>query len=410
MSVEPVGIGLVGVKNFAASHLRSIRQMEEEGLGTHTCAVIRRPDVYADAVADFQSRKVTIYTSLEEMLAAERGRTELVCLPTAIPDHAHTTIATLEAGYDVLLEKPPAPVIQQLDQMQETVERTGRFCAVGFQNQSKGTVRELKKAICADELGTIRKITVMAEWVRPDSYYARNPWAGKIMFEGRYCLDGATCNALAHYLFNPLYWASPTWGHAQEPAQVQAELYRAHPIESEDTSAVRVMTTNGVEIVYLVTLAGWENRGPLARIEGDRGTAHWQMHGDCTLELSDGTRRVIAEDGLREHDEVFRNAIRFLRGEESELNASLAMTRPYVLALNGAWESAGGPLTVDAAHVTREPRGESIFTGINGIPETLDRCYAAGVLYSEADVPWAQRTDWFDLTDYRAFSRDFSTQ
>ena len=99
---DPINICLVGTNNFAGSHFRSVRQMEEEGLARQTCAVIRRPDVYAEAVADYQARGVKVYNSYAEMLQAERGQTQLMALPVAIPDHAETTIAALEAGYDVL--------------------------------------------------------------------------------------------------------------------------------------------------------------------------------------------------------------------------------------------------------------------------------------------------------------------
>lgn len=404
---EPINICLVGTNNFAGSHFRSIRQMEEEGLARQSCAVIRRPDVYAEAVADYQARGVKVYNSYAEMLQAEQGQTQLVALPVAIPDHAETTIAALEAGYDVLLEKPPAPVIQQIDAMIEAERRTGHFCCVGFQNQSKCTTRDVKRAIGEGKLGEISAINVMAEWIRPDTYYERNAWAGKIMFEGKYCLDGPTCNALAHYLFNALYWASPEWGQAANPVTVRGELYHAHPIESVDTSALSVKTDTGVNITYLTTLAGWTSRGPLSRIIGSKGTCDWAGSGDATIIYNDGSTEIIPDTRAREHDEVFRNCIRFMQGVDSELNCPLAMTRPYVLALNGAWESCGGPRDIPAEYVTREPKDNSIFTGLNGIPELLDECYADGKLYSDAGAPWAVATEAFDVTGYERFEMEF---
>ncbi len=404
---DPISICLVGTNNFAASHARSIRQMEQEGLARQTCAVIRRPDVYAAAVADYAARGVKVYNSYPEMLQTEQGQTQLVALPVAIPDHAETTIAALEAGYDVLLEKPPAPVIQQIDGMIEAERRTGHFCCVGFQNQSKCTTRAVKRLICDGKLGQVRRINVMAEWIRDDAYYARNAWAGRIMHEGNICLDGPTCNALAHYLFNALYWASSEWGHASDPLSVRGELYHAHPIQSVDTSAVAVKTASGVDVTYLTTLAGWETRGPWSHIEGERGTVDWAISGDATVTWADGAQETIADDGTREHDEVFRNCIRFMQGVDAELNCPLAMTRPYVLALNGAWESAGAPVTVAPEFVTREPREKSIFTGLNDISDWLDRGYAAGQTYAEVGAPWAVATDWFDMTGYREFTHTY---
>lgn len=406
-SFEPVNICLVGTNNFAASHRGSIRTMEQEGLGRLTCAVIRRPEVYVKEVEQYEAEGVKVYFSYAEMLGAEAGQVELVALPAAIPEHCEATLAALEAGYNVLLEKPPVPVVQQIDAMLEAEQRTGKFCCVGFQNQSKCTTRELKQLIGAGRLGTIREINVLAEWIRDDAYYARNGWAGQIMYQGKYCLDGPTCNALAHYLFNGLYWAHPGWGQVANPVKVRGELYHAHPIPSDDTSAVQVITDTDVKVTYLTTLAGWTTRGPWSRIIGDKGVCDWAISGDAHVRYADGTEQTLVDTKAREHDEVFRNAIRYLRGVDSELNCTLAMTRPYVVAFNGCWESAGGPADVDPQYVTREPKGDSIFTGLNDITDWLDKGYEAGATYSDVGAPWAVKTDWVDMTDYREFARTF---
>ena len=139
-------------------------------------------------------------------------------------------------------------------------------------------------------------------------------------------------------MFNALYWSSQTWNHADTPVRVKGELYHAHPIPGEDTASIRVETSGGTQIIYNVTLAGWEARGPLTRLEGTKATAWWDHLGDTTIEYNDGTSETIAWDKQREHDEVFRNAIRYLRGESDELHAPIAMTRPMTVALNGAYE------------------------------------------------------------------------
>jgi predicted dehydrogenase len=376
MSFEPVKIGLVGANNFARSHARSIAQMEEEGLAQFVCACIRSPHKHPEMVAEYDERGLKLYTSYDEMLAEQRGRMELVALPVAIPDHAETSIAAMEAGYHVLVEKPPAATVQDVDAMIETSERTGCVCDVGFQNQSKNTVRELKRRICEGKLGEIERIATMAEWVRADSYYERNAWAGKMVHQGKYCLDGPTNNALAH------------------------------PIEGEDTSAIAVQTAGGCRITYLTTLAGWETMGPVSHIEGTKGVADWSHTEGTVIKYSDGTEEVIEPDGQREHDEVFRNAIRYLRGVDDELNAPIAMTRPHTVALNGAYESGAPPRKIPGGHVTREPKDDSIFTGINGIREVLQECYQAHQTFSEAGVPWAYETDWFDANEYKRFAME----
>lgn len=404
---DPVRMCLVGVSNFAKNHAASIRVMEDEGLAELVCVVIRSPDKYAEAVSDYRARGVTVYTSYEEMLAEEKGNTELVALPIAIPDHADLSIAAMDAGYDVLCEKPPAATIEQLDAMIEAEERTGRFCCIGFQNQSKNTVRALKQAVCDGRLGDITHIEVMATWIRLETYYERNDWAGTLVFNGKYCLDGPTNNALAHYLFNALYWASPQWLDAAQPARVRGEIYHAHPIESDDCSAVKVETVGGTEITYVTTLAAWESIGPLSKLQGTKGRAQWSSGGPTVMQFDDGTTETVEPDKQAEHDEVFRNTIRYLRGVDAELNCPVAMTRPFVVAMNGAFEANGRPQAIPPEHVTREPREGTIFTAINGITEIVRRGYEERKTYSELGVPWARETPWVDTRDYREFKPGF---
>ena len=404
----PVGICLVGVGNFAGSHKRSIENIVKEGLATFDCVVIRSPHKYPEAIEEYTERGITIYNDFDEMLEAEQGGAELLSLPLSIQTHAELSIKAMEAGFDVLVEKPPAATVQDVDAMIAASEATGHFCEVGFQNQSKNTVRELKRAICDGKLGDIERISVMGEWVRDDDYYARNAWAGQMMLDGEYVLDGPTNNALAHYLFNALYWSSQTWNDTDTPARVKGELYHAHPIPGEDTASIRVETAGGTQIVYNVTLAGWEVQGPLTRIEGTKATAWWDHVGDTQIEYKDGRSETIVWDKQREHDEVFRNAIHYLRGDSDELHAPIAMTRPMTVALNGAYESGAPPHAVPAEHVTREDRGEKVFTGINGISELMAHCYEEALTFAEAGAAWAYEPEWFDTSDYSEFKMDLA--
>ncbi|MEM2970618.1 MAG: Gfo/Idh/MocA family oxidoreductase, partial [Candidatus Bathyarchaeia archaeon] len=148
------------------------------------------------------------------------------------------TIETLENGYNLIVEKPPAATIQDLDEMLEAERKSGKFCAVGFQFLYMKTVRKLKEYICDGKLGEIEKVLVKGKWKRQDSYYERTPWAGKFIYNGQYVLDGTINNPLAHFLMNSLYFASRKRGEADNPKLVRAELYRGHQIEGEDTSCL----------------------------------------------------------------------------------------------------------------------------------------------------------------------------
>jgi len=143
--------------------------------------------------------------------------------------------------------------------------------------------------------------------------------------------------------------------------------------------------------------------GPETHIEGTEGVAGWSHINGTIINYADGTTEVIEPEGQSEHYEVFRNALRYLRGLDDELNAPVAMTRPMTVAVNGAYESGAPPRDIPSEYVTREPKDDSTFTGINGIREILDECYDKHQTFSEVGVPWAYETEWFDTRDYKRF-------
>ena len=130
------------------------------------------------------------------------------------------------------------------------------------------------------------------------------------------------------------------------------------------------------------------------------------MNGPAILHLEDGATETVEYDGVPEHHEAFRNMIRHMRlGEEP--NCPVAMTRPYVVAMNAAFESNGRPHQIPGEYVTREPRDGTIFTAVNGITEAIRQGYDEARTFSDVGVPWARKTPWVVTRAYRAFRPGF---
>jgi len=403
--MTPVRIGLVGVGGYAATYLSSIETLEKENLLELVSVVIRSPQKYPDQCKSLSERGVAIRSSLEEMIERDAGAIEIAAIPTGILDHHDQMIQAVEAGLDVILEKPSAAVIQDVDEMIAALERTGRFCQIGFQNQSDPAVTGLKRLICAGRLGNVKEVIVVGCWQRSNLYYERNNWAGRFKIEDRYLLDGTVNNPFAHYLFNALYFASSERGRAATPATVRAELYRAHDIESEDTSCLEIACDNGTRVYFYATLCGREPADVTIEVLGENGRAVCTNRGQAQLFAGDEVSEEIVRGDTEPRTEVFRNAARYLRGLDAELNCPLAMTRAHVLAVNGAFESARPPVTIPAEHlhVWSDAASGEVFTHIRGIDELLQRAGAERKLYSDLGVQWARQTKPFTLRDYTRF-------
>src|SRR5690606_7697951 len=89
---------------------------------------------------------------------------------------------------------------------------------------------------------------------------------------GEPVMDSPVNNACAHFLHNMLYVLGPRADRSARPAMVQAELYRAQPIETYDTAALRCMTEEGVEVLFYVSHSTTRNCGPVFEYEFDNAS------------------------------------------------------------------------------------------------------------------------------------------
>ena len=402
---KPVSVGVVGIGHYAATYVNCLFTMEEERLGKLGAAVVRTRGKYP-IEEEIVKRGVPIRATFDEMLERDRGQIEMVGLPTGIESHREQMVRSVEAGMNVILEKPAAATVQDFDAMQAALARTGRFCAIGFQNQYKSTTLALKREIVAGRLGRILDVTVEGLWMRDEDYYKRTAWAGKLAVDGRCVLDGTINNPMAHYLFAGLFFASQKRGKAAVPASVRAELYHGHRIESEDTACLEAVCDNGARVLFYGSLCSEAENLIRITVRGEKAEAVWKIEGP--VRIIDAERvRELPDVGDDPRPEIFRNALRFHRKVEPELKCPLAMTRPHVLAVNGAFESAGLPRKIAAEHLKvyrKEVKGREIrLTAVVGIDELVQRAARERKLFSDLDVPWAYATKAFEMEGYKEF-------
>ncbi|HZG78890.1 MAG TPA: hypothetical protein VEZ72_23765, partial [Paenibacillus sp.] len=103
----------------------------------------------------------------------------------------------------------------------------------------------------------------------------------------------------------------------------------------------------------------------------------------------------------------YRNLIGAIEGRHDRLDVGIASARLFTLVANGAFESAERIRSVPDEYVLRSAEGDQPGAYIDGIEATTKEAFAAGKLYSELGVPWAEPTAPFDLEGYRSFPQRF---
>ncbi|MCX7803883.1 MAG: Gfo/Idh/MocA family oxidoreductase [Planctomycetota bacterium] len=387
--VNVLRFGVAGIGGYAGAYVRSLEAMEKEGIARMAAAVVRTPSKYPKEVEALRVRGVRIYPSLEAMLDEAGKELDAVGLPTGIQDHMPQTVAALRAGLHVVVEKPPAAVVQDVRAMIEARDRSGRQVAVGFQSQSGPLMKDLKKLILDGRLGKITELAAFGPWARHRNYYARNRWAGKIMADGRWALDGPMMNALAHYLMDLLYLAGPDMYSAARVEEVTAECCHARAIETEDLTTLRARAADGVSIYFAGTHCWTSNKPVRIEITGEKGTVVCNPASGAEVRYANGETETLKESG-NDVLEMFRNAAAVFSGRERHINCPLEMAIAHTITANCAYLSSGGFHAVppDQVYEETDAKGE-VWTRIRGIEDWLGRAFRERKLLSEVGIPWA---------------------
>ncbi len=391
-------IAVIGAGGFAFHIIQRIWDVADK---LALVAVTSNPARKTPGAAVCRERGVKVFDTAEQLLDAMQGQCELVYLPTPIHTHASLARKCLDAGFDVWMEKPPVATIQDHDDLIACAGQHGRQIAVCFQFLHNPLVQAAKQAISAGRYGRVKRVRSISAWERFDSYFARNRWAGKRRVGDEWVLDGTINNPLAHVLSNDLYLASMDRRRMADPATVQAELYHAHDIESEDTSSLRIVTTDAVEVIYQATLCAETVREPITVVECEEATIEYAQFTTLTVTRRDGTH----EQSVYERDRFVTMLERLVSDYEDDKPylSSLEICRPFTLAVNGAFESSRLTHGIDTKYVHRLDADSEIKTIVEGLDGLMQQAYEQGKVLSELDAPWAVETEPFDVTGYRSF-------
>ena len=256
-----LGFGLLGTGLIAPFHAKAIQ-------ASSVACLVGASDLYAARLAKFTSEfKCKEYASLERMLLDPE--IQVVCILT--PNHLHVepVLKAARAGKHVLVEKPPAMSLREMDKMQKACSAAGVKIGVVLQCRTRRAVQAIRKAILDNRFGRVLHADAYMKWFRSLQYYTTDAWRMQ-----RRSGAGVTIQQAFHYIDLLQYLVGPV-------KRVRAHMTNlAHPaIPVEDTVLAFVTYQNGAQGVVEASTALWPGTDIRIEVNGENGTAI--MVGEC---------------------------------------------------------------------------------------------------------------------------------
>lgn len=141
--------------------------------------------------------KLPILNSIDEFYQKNKFDLVAICTPNGL--HAKNACQAMEAGFNVIVEKPMALSIEDAGQMINTSERTNKRLFVVKQNRFNPPIEYVKELIIEKKLGKLFSFHMQCSWNRNKNYF-QSPWKGTKE------LDGGTLYTQFSHFLDLLLW------------------------------------------------------------------------------------------------------------------------------------------------------------------------------------------------------------
>lgn len=381
----PVPVVLAGARGHGCWHLANIRRLQDQGL-VRLAGVCELTPLTETELAPFTGELPAQSADFGELLDSTGARVAVICTP--IQTHTELALTAAARSVHLLLEKPPAATFADFERMIAGVRAAGIACQVGFQSFGSHAVPAIRALVDSGAIGAVHGIGAAGAWVRDDAYYHRAPWAGRRRIGTADVVDGVLTNPLAHAVATALELAGS--GTADDVASIETELFRAHDIEADDTSCVRITTTRGLPVTAAVTLCAEQAGEPYVIVHGDRGRITFWYKQDRVLIQRAGHG---PEEAVHGRTDLLENLVDHLAGRAALL-VPPQRTGAFMRVVE-AVRTAPEPVALPSDAWHTEPATAS--AGARRVVRGIDALVVAGAdtltLFSELGVPWALPTE-----------------
>lgn len=183
---------------------------------------------------NIDTNKYKKFTDYKEML--ENEKPELVAIATESGKHAQIALDCLDAGCNVIIEKPIALSLEDADKIIEKAKEKDLVVCANHQNRFNKSIQKIRQAVESGEFGKMLYGTAHIRWNRGQDYYTQAPWRGTWAQDG-----GALMNQCIHNI-DLLRWMM---GDEIDEVSAYTDNLNHDYIEAEDLGMAIVKFKNG---------------------------------------------------------------------------------------------------------------------------------------------------------------------
>lgn len=254
MNYALIGCGRISPNHIAAAKANNLN-------------IVAICDIVTDNMIDKKVKfelpdSVKMFTDYKEMLQQEK--IELVAIATESGKHAQIALDCIDAGCNVIIEKPIALSLADADRIIEKSEEKGVKVCACHQNRFNKSIQKIRDAVDKKRFGKMFYGTAHIRWCRDHEYYDRANWRGTWEQDG-----GALMNQCIHNI-DLLRWMM-----GDEIDEVVGMTDRLHHdyIEAEDLGIALIKFKNGAYgIVEGTTNVYPKNLEETLYLFGEKGT------------------------------------------------------------------------------------------------------------------------------------------
>jgi predicted dehydrogenase len=220
--------------------------------------------------------KDRVYADWRELIAAEKGRIDFLAVCTPNDSHYAIAKAALEAGIDVMCEKPLSITLEEAAELERLARRRRRVLGIPFTYSGFPMVKLARELVAKGELGKIDKVVLeysqgsfrKIDFSKPLD--KRNSWKMDPRRSGRSCVV-ADIGVHGFHLIE--YVTGLT------VKKLLADLSSFAPGNRlDDDASILMRLSGGAKVSMTVSkVATGEENGVRLRVYGDKASLYWNQ-------------------------------------------------------------------------------------------------------------------------------------